>query len=79
MPAPGVDAVYPGPYMAWFPDPSTESISETLEIIDDIVEDEGPFDGIMGFSQVRLNYTQTQGLMETRVAQWLRVLFFEDN
>ncbi|MCJ1318878.1 hypothetical protein MMC15_004210 [Xylographa vitiligo] len=50
-PAPGVAKVFPGPYLSYLTDYSVGSIEEQHQYIMDIVAEEGPFDGIMGFSQ----------------------------
>lgn len=57
--APGVAAYYGGPYLGWleFPNINTdeavprETLDDAMEYIDEIVEEDGPFDGILGFSQ----------------------------
>src|ERR1700753_3715629 len=47
-----VREVYTGPYKAWYPTyPDTQSHSAAKELIREIVEDEGPFDAVMAFSQ----------------------------
>jgi len=50
-PAPGVAKVFPGPYFSYLTDYSVGSIEEQHRFIMDIVAEEGPFDGVMGFSQ----------------------------
>jgi len=50
-PAPLVAKVFPGPYMSYLTDYSVGSIEEQHEFIMNIVDEEGPFDGVMGFSQ----------------------------
>ena len=57
--APGVAAYYGGPYLGWLEFANTrtgqavlkESLDDAMEYIDEIVEEDGPFDGILGFSQ----------------------------
>lgn len=52
---PGLDigGVYPGPYYCFFESYTPERMSDAVEYVREIVEDEGPFDAVMGFSQVR--------------------------
>jgi len=50
-PAPGIAKVFPGPYLSYLADYSVGSIEEQHRFIMDIVTEEGPFDGVMGFSQ----------------------------
>ncbi|KAH7402398.1 serine hydrolase FSH [Phaeosphaeria sp. MPI-PUGE-AT-0046c] len=56
-PAIGVAEVYEGPYLSFFSwsDPPTsedlDSVAAAYELIYDMIEDEGPFEGILGFSQ----------------------------
>ncbi|MCJ1391332.1 hypothetical protein MMC18_004195 [Xylographa bjoerkii] len=50
-PAPLIAKVFPGPYMSYLTDYSVSSIEEQHEFIMNIVDEEGPFDGVMGFSQ----------------------------
>jgi Serine hydrolase (FSH1) len=50
--ADGIAEIYPGPYLCWYPFPPTlENVSEAHELIWNIIEEDGPFDGVMGFSQ----------------------------
>lgn len=60
--APGVAAYYGGPYLGWLEFPSdqdnhageavpTTVVDAAMEYIDEIVEEDGPFHGILGFSQ----------------------------
>jgi hypothetical protein len=50
-PAEGVDGVYAGPYLAYYTLPSLETIAECHEWLDDIIDEMGPFDIIIGYSQ----------------------------
>ncbi|KAJ8103647.1 serine hydrolase FSH [Lipomyces tetrasporus] len=51
---PGIAGVYDGPYLGYFRcdqlPPAHDSIAAAFHLIDGIVEDEGPFDGVLGFS-----------------------------
>lgn len=51
-PAPGVASIFPGPYLSHYTEPSLRNVQDVFDTIDDIVDEEGPFDAIMGFSQV---------------------------
>jgi len=50
-PAPGIEAFYPGPYYCFYDLPIPEKVQAAFDLIDEILEDEGPFDGVIGFSQ----------------------------
>ena len=53
---PGVDGMFEGPYYQYFSWPPTnsdedeQSIQEACEDLEDYLEENGPFDGILGFS-----------------------------
>lgn len=49
--APGVPAGMLGPFYSYYDDPSHTSIRAACDLIDVVVEEEGPFDGFIGFSQ----------------------------
>jgi hypothetical protein len=52
-PDPNVAGVYPGPYLAFYPNqPTREDIEGAYERVLEVIESEGPFDGVIGFSQV---------------------------
>lgn len=48
---PGIAEVYSGPYIAFFTHPTPEQVAEAFELVNEIIDEDGPFDGIMGFSQ----------------------------
>lgn len=57
-PHPAIKDVYEGPFFNWFPWPPklgqehyARTLQDAYELIYEFVEDEGPFDGIIGFSQ----------------------------
>ena len=52
--ASGMASIYPGPYLCYYSIPTEANIQDVLDLVDDVVERQGPFDAIMGFSQVRL-------------------------
>ena len=43
--------MFPGPYLCYYDVPLESKIRAAQQYISDIVEEEGPFDGILGFSQ----------------------------
>ena len=51
-PAPGVADVYSGPYLCWYSTPTTSKVAAAHQTISSVVEKQGPFDAVMGFSQV---------------------------
>ncbi|EEP81158.1 predicted protein [Uncinocarpus reesii 1704] len=50
-PADGVEEVFPGPYFCHYNLPTHNLVSCAHEFVLDIMELEGPFDGVIGFSQ----------------------------
>jgi len=49
-PAPGIKEFYPGPYYTYFEVPTKCQVQEALELLEEFIEDEGPFDGVIAFS-----------------------------
>ncbi|KAI4101559.1 MAG: hypothetical protein L6R37_004885 [Teloschistes peruensis] len=49
--APGVSAIYPGPYLCYYDLPTTNAVGDAHDLVLAFIEDEGPFDAIIGFSQ----------------------------
>lgn len=54
-PGPGVSGFYDGPYFSYYKFPRTvddseESMLEAYEMLDEVIDEEGPFDGAVGFS-----------------------------
>jgi hypothetical protein len=48
----GISAIFPGPYLCYYPPiPSEEDLSAARNLVLDVMEEEGPFDGLLGFSQ----------------------------
>lgn len=43
--------MYPPPYLAWWTACFSEDINAALEYLEEIIEEEGPFDGVLAFSQ----------------------------
>ena len=50
--ADGVEGIFPGPYMCYYPVPTTTNVKSAHEYVWDIINEDGPFDAVMGFSQV---------------------------
>ncbi|KAJ5091913.1 EF-hand calcium-binding domain protein [Penicillium alfredii] len=50
-PAPGVDGFYPGPYIGWFPSYEPPSVKKVQESLKEIIEEDGPYDGVIAFSE----------------------------
>lgn len=49
--APGISKVYDGPYLAWHSRYDPEHISEIHEYLQSVIQEDGPYDGVIGFSQ----------------------------
>ena len=47
----GIAEIYTGPYIAFFAHPTPEQVAEAFELVNEVIEEDGPFDGVMGFSQ----------------------------
>jgi hypothetical protein len=62
-PAPGVDGIFPPPFLCYHLEPSCENIQEAVELIDDVIETEGPFDAVIGFSQASSEFWHHSHLM----------------
>ncbi|RAK81974.1 uncharacterized protein BO72DRAFT_523861 [Aspergillus fijiensis CBS 313.89] len=50
-PAPGIEGTFPGPYYCWTRTFDTESVDAAHALIEEAIEENGPFDGVLGFSQ----------------------------
>ncbi|KAL4914421.1 serine hydrolase FSH [Aspergillus aurantiobrunneus] len=50
-PAPGVGNAFPGPYLCWALDLGTTANKAASDQIHEVFQNEGPFDGVFGFSQ----------------------------
>lgn len=46
-----MDAVFPGPYLSYHGDPILSDVQKAYDLVMDVVNEEGPFDGVIGFSQ----------------------------
>lgn len=49
--SPDIKTIYPPPYLAYYPIAYSHLVESAQAYIHEIIEDEGPFDGVMGFSQ----------------------------
>ncbi|KAH7305244.1 serine hydrolase FSH [Stachybotrys elegans] len=49
--APQVAQVYDGPYLAWHSSHFADEVASAHEYVKDILEEDGPYDGVIGFSQ----------------------------
>lgn len=47
----GIDSFYPGPYYSFYELPTKPQVAAALDLLDEAIDDEGPFDGVIGFSQ----------------------------
>lgn len=52
--APGVEEVFPGPYLSFYDLCTTDQLADAHAQCKEVLEEEGPFDAVMGFSQVKL-------------------------
>ncbi|KAK8045424.1 hypothetical protein PG993_005448 [Apiospora rasikravindrae] len=50
-PAEGVDRVSSGPFLCYYDKPVQERLQRAFDLLDDVIREDGPFDGIFGFSQ----------------------------
>ncbi|KAJ6150441.1 hypothetical protein N7471_001640 [Penicillium samsonianum] len=50
-PAPGMGDFFSGPYRCWYNTPTTSKVAAAHHFVQNIIEQNGPFDGVIGFSQ----------------------------
>ncbi|KAJ5715841.1 uncharacterized protein N7483_013022 [Penicillium malachiteum] len=50
-PPPGIDQIFPGPYLCYHGEPVPEDVWNAYNLIMEVVQEEGPFDGVIAFSQ----------------------------
>lgn len=50
-PAPGIGGLLQGPYLAWYRRHFTSCVAEAHEYLAEVIEETGPYDGVVGFSQ----------------------------
>ncbi|KAF2419581.1 hypothetical protein EJ08DRAFT_43567 [Tothia fuscella] len=85
-----VDGIYEGPFKTWFtwsgqnppPESDVESILDSFDLLYQIIEEQGPFEGVIGFSQgatiaaaILLHY-QRQNPLEPAYALFKYAIFF---
>lgn len=70
--APGIAAFFPPPYRCWYTTPTTARIESAQQKLFSFIKREGPFDAVMGFSQVSQSISALfQGLKGYhRVQHW---------
>ncbi|KAH8588577.1 serine hydrolase-domain-containing protein [Bisporella sp. PMI_857] len=49
LPPKGMDLIYPGPYLQYAS--CAEAVERTLAYLEEVIQEDGPYDGIIGFSQ----------------------------
>ncbi|KAH8885727.1 hypothetical protein GQ53DRAFT_728710 [Thozetella sp. PMI_491] len=49
--APGIGLLHPGPYFAWHRRHFTKDIQAAHDYINSVIEEDGPYDGVIGYSQ----------------------------
>ena len=47
----GIGSLFPGPYLCYYDLPTPEKVQSAFDYINEVIEEEGPFDGVFGFSQ----------------------------
>ncbi|KAL9079420.1 MAG: hypothetical protein Q9159_007723, partial [Coniocarpon cinnabarinum] len=62
-PTNGIDHVYPGPYRGYYITPTTQHVEEAHMLLDEVIEENGPFDAVMGYSQQIRKHTSPFQLM----------------
>ncbi|KAK7941484.1 uncharacterized protein PG986_013871 [Apiospora aurea] len=50
-PAPGIEGLLPGPYLAWHRRHFAPEVARAHDLVRQALEEDGPYDGIIGFSQ----------------------------
>lgn len=51
--AEGCGEIFPGPYTCWYPVPTNANVKSAHQVVEELIQEEGPYDVVMGFSQVR--------------------------
>jgi acetyl esterase/lipase len=46
----GVSEVFPGPYLCFYDDPTPQAVQNAVDMIMEVIKEDGPFDIILGFS-----------------------------
>ena len=67
-----IKSFYPGPYYCYYNLPTHDLVQQAQSYIEEVIEDEGPFDGVIGFSQgaalaasIMLEHSKTRPLEDT--------------
>jgi hypothetical protein len=63
-PSPGASDYYAGPYRCWYTSPSSENVASAHKALSRIIATRGPYQMIMGFSQVLHNDISTMKLVD---------------
>lgn len=50
-PAPGISELFAGPYLAWYSQYETQDVRAVHELLKSVIEQDGPYDGVIGFSE----------------------------
>lgn len=71
--AEGCGEIFPGPYYCFYPVPTINNVENAHEYVQDIIDEEGPFDAVMGFSQVcQVCLGHSLFSLRSRVGVWRR-------
>jgi hypothetical protein len=49
--APGIAGVFPGPYFVWHEQHTPQSVDSVHRYLESVIDEDGPYDGIIGFSE----------------------------
>lgn len=60
-PSPGAADYYAGPYRCWYTSPSSENVASAHKALSHIIATRGPYQMIMGFSQVSCDAIRIYG------------------
>lgn len=50
-PADGMTGLFPPPYLCYYPEPRVDRVFNAIKALGEFIEEEGPFDAVIGFSQ----------------------------
>ena len=64
---PGVDLLYPGPFLCYYTHHSPSAIQAALAALELIIAEDGPFDGVIAFSESLDVTTRRRGVLVTAV------------
>ncbi|GKZ27174.1 hypothetical protein AbraIFM66951_001787 [Aspergillus brasiliensis] len=51
LPDPAVQSLFPGPYLCYYSSPTPTEVHEAFALVREVIDEDGPFDGVIGFSQ----------------------------